>query len=100
MTAWSNSTRRRRLPKNWSVLVHQVKLRDGYRCTWTTNGTRCTAPADDIDHIHQGDDHSLANLRCLCKHHHTQKTNSESQRARGVGLLRKRPPVRHPGLKS
>ena len=43
---------------------------------------RCSAPATEVDHIKNNDDHSLENLRGLCHEHHAQKTQSESWASR------------------
>lgn len=90
---WTSSTRRARLPKNWSALVHIVKVRDRH-----CQHPGCSGPPDEVDHIKRGDDHTLTNLQALCRDHHKQKTSRESQQARGVGALRKRPTEPNPGL--
>jgi 5-methylcytosine-specific restriction protein A len=62
-----------------------------------TDGARCTAPADEVDHIVRGDDHSYANLASICLDHHKQKTAREAAEARRRTSNR-RPAERHPGL--
>lgn len=81
--AWESSDRRSRLPSNWSALVKAVKQRDGGRCTWRLpSGARCPRPGTDVDHRRNDDDHSLANLRLLCRAHHDQKTQREAYAGR------------------
>ena len=83
---WDNSTRRRRLPGNWSSLRQQVLRRDGFQCTWVDHiqgkRVRCIAKATDVDHIRAGDDHSVENLQSLCHPHHDRKTRGEGVAAR------------------
>ena len=99
-----NTTRRERLPSNWSTIRRQVLERDGNRCCWITlnldgRPVRCTSPATDVDHIRRGDDHSLDNLQSLCNHHHLVKTQGESVAAKKEIQQRfRRKPEEHPGL--
>jgi 5-methylcytosine-specific restriction enzyme A len=95
MSGWSSSTRRQRLPKDWPRLRTAVLERDPI-CRLRYPG--CTDRATEVDHRHRGDDHSLANLQGVCSSCHKRKTTSESQQARGVGPLRRRPAESHPGL--
>jgi 5-methylcytosine-specific restriction enzyme A len=76
---WAGSDRQARLPGNWSTIRRRVLERDGYECQL------CGAPADEVDHIRNNDDHSLANLWTLCEPHHKAKT------AREAAIGRKRP---------
>lgn len=94
---WAGSNRRARLPKNWPTIRARILRRDEHRCTWMTNGHRCTAPATDVDHRRPGDDHSDANLRSLCGPHHARKSAAEGGRA-PHRRLRRRPAEAHPGL--
>lgn len=91
-TGWQGSTRKARLPENWSYLRGLVLDRDGGRCT----EPGCGWPATDVDHIVPGDDHSLGNLRSLCAGHHRRKSSSEGGRARAARGRRAVEP--HPGL--
>jgi 5-methylcytosine-specific restriction enzyme A len=105
------------LPPEWPSLRKAALQRDEYRCTWFPGGSvqgwdyaqsythpyRCTAVATDVDHIGNNNDHSLHNLRSLCKQHHSSKTSSfahrtmnernKSQAQRNAGKGKK-----HPGL--
>jgi 5-methylcytosine-specific restriction endonuclease McrA len=98
MTAWRGSTRRYRLPPDWKKRRQVVLARDGYRCTWVENGVRCPRPATDVDHIRPGDDHSLTNLRSLCRQHHLSKSGREGRAAHRPRPSRLRPQPPHPGL--
>jgi 5-methylcytosine-specific restriction endonuclease McrA len=61
-----------------------------YRCRATTQL--------EVDHVKGRDDHTLANLATLCRHHHQIKTSRE---ARATQLSRgKRPGVVHHGLRN
>jgi 5-methylcytosine-specific restriction endonuclease McrA len=98
--AWSGSTRRSRLPKDWPAIVRRIKRRDQYRCTtlFEVSG-RCTQRGTDVDHIIPGDDHSDDNLRLLCRWCHTQKSSSEGGTAAARMRVRiQRPPTTHPAL--
>ena len=81
---------RARYPRNrygphWETIRRQVLKRDGHTCRWThPDGTRCTTPATDIDHIipfayfpNRAAANELANLQALCAHHHGIKTAHE-----------------------
>lgn len=93
---WGTSDRRSRLPPDWKTRRARVWLRDHGRCQWPTgDGGRCLKVARDVDHIADPDDHTDANLRCLCGPHHTAKTQAEALAGR-VHLFRE--PERHPGL--
>lgn len=94
---WADSTRRLRLPPGWDTIRRQVLNRDGWACTWIDDGRRCGQPANHVDHINRGDDHTLTNLRALCEPHHNRKSSAEGNTARRR-LTNRRPPERHPGL--
>lgn len=55
--------------------------RDGYRCTWTTDGRRCTETRNlEVDHrvsIVNGGTWELANLQTLCHKHHVEKGKAD-----------------------
>lgn len=96
---WKNSPRASQLPPRWRQLRERVLLRDGHRCTWTLDdGTRCTAQATEVDHITPGNNHTLPNLRALCRDHHAMKSSREGHEAKAARPIR-RPPEAHPGLK-
>ena len=89
---WDNSTRRERLPANWSSLRLQVLRRDNYRCVAdvVVNGKlqRCVNKATEVDHIIPNDNDELSNLRSLCHRCHAKKTHGEATKANA--LKRKR----------
>ena len=93
---WETSDRRSRLPADWRRLRRLILERDEHRCTWTDNGQRCRQPATDVDHVNRGDDHTPANLRSLCSHHHARKSSSEGNRAR-QRYTNRRPGEAYPG---
>lgn len=97
---WANSTRRQRLPSNWSFLREQVKKRAGDQCeAYLNNGLRCVEVGTDCDHIVAGDNHSLDNLQLLCSWHHKRKSSQEGQRAKKKPITERHPKERHPGLR-
>lgn len=97
--AWEGSDRRLRLPPDWKQRVAAVWKRDGGQCTWKLprTGKRCPRKGADVDHIRNNDDHSLGNLRLLCRHHHDQKTQREALFGRARRKLPKRAEEPHPG---
>lgn len=100
--AWETSDRAARLPANWKQLVAAVWKRDGGRCTWRLprSGKRCPRKGADVDHIRNDDNHSLSNLRLLCRAHHDQKTQREARWGRSARRrATKRAPEAHPGLR-
>jgi 5-methylcytosine-specific restriction protein A len=57
--AWDGSTRRERLPDNWTTeIVPAVFAEYGDTCHVCQE-----SGADEVDHVIRGDDHSLQNLR-------------------------------------
>lgn len=97
-SGWIGSTRRARLPRDWSARRARVLRRDGYRCTAADYGERCPEPATDVDHIEPGDDHSEANLASLCGWHHARKSAREGAAAAHANRAQRvRPPEPHPG---
>lgn len=99
---WKDSNRRQRLPDNWPVLRAQVIMRAGGICEEVkhSRGTRCTNPGVDVDHIEPGDDHSLGNLRLLCRWHHKAKSSAEGNEAKQAKRVKaRRQPERHPGVR-
>ena len=96
---WAGA-RKKRLPPDWEARRSRVLARDGYQCTHTRvdTGARCVEPASDVDHIVPGDDHSLSNLRALCRWHHARKSSAEGAAARRPRARKRRPQDKHPGL--
>jgi len=87
--AW-NTDRKDRLPSDWVKRRAIVLKRDGHRCV------ECGKPANQVDHIIAGDDHSFENLRALCRECHGKKSSAEGHAARSKKYS-KRPPEKHPG---
>jgi len=97
--SWATSTRRSRLPADWSTRRIRVLRRDAYKCrARNEDESLCLAPARDVDHIERGDDHDYANLQALCVWHHARKTAAEGAAARLPRPSQRREPQRHPGL--
>lgn len=94
---WQGSNRKAELPDDWPQRRAYILERDGHRCRWTENGPRCGAPANQVDHIRPGNDHSYDNLQALCPDHHAIKSSREGTAARWRHRQR-RPTERHPGL--
>jgi 5-methylcytosine-specific restriction protein A len=95
---WAGSDRRERLPADWTARRVRVLRRDGYRCQARDSlGHRCGMPANQVDHIDPGDDHSLENLQALCRWHHARKSSAEGNAAHRRRPSTRRPPEPHPG---
>ncbi len=77
---WEGSTRRQRLPSNWSGLRATVLARDPI----CQDGRVChgLALSSQVDHVTPGDDHDLANLQGICADCHQAKTQAEATAAR------------------
>lgn len=70
--------RRSELPADWPRRRLAVLERDGFRCQWSLgHDGKCGAPANQVDHVRRGNDHSLVNLRALCEEHHREKSSFE-----------------------
>lgn len=101
--AWSTSDRRAQLPPDWAALRQRVMARDKWSCQWRyPNGGRCSAKANQCDHINPKGGDSESNLRALCEKHHAWKSSSEGGTARAVAVAAakarvSRPPERQPG---
>lgn len=94
-TGWTNesqSARRAQLPKDWAARRQAVIARDRGRCQ------QCGRPGTDVDHIVRGNDHSLANLRLLCRTCHMRRTGRDGGTTPRRTKRSHRPPERHPGL--
>ncbi len=100
---WEGSDRRDELPPGWRTIIRpRILRRDGYRCTWVTEGERCEAQATDVDHIDRGNDHRDENLASVCAWHHGRKSSAEGLAARAARAryrpTNRRPSEAHPGL--
>lgn len=85
-----------RLPSNWKVLRRRVLTRDFHVCQM--RGERCQLVATEVDHIIPNEDHSMGNLRAVCKVCHWEKTKVEAAEGYRRALTRgKRPQEPHPG---
>ncbi|MBB4935663.1 hypothetical protein F4561_006572 [Lipingzhangella halophila] len=94
-TAWRTTPR----PQGWKALRAQALDRDDHQCTWVDEeGSRCTAQGTDADHIGDAQDHSIDNIRTLCRTHHRKRTALQARAARGQQPKRKRDSETHPGL--
>lgn len=74
--AWAGSNRRKRLPSNWHAIRQRVLRRDWQICYL------CGSPANEVDHINPGDDHSMENLAAICTNCHRKKSSREGNAAR------------------
>lgn len=96
---WAGSTRKSRLPADWSIkggTRDRILARDNGICYL------CGQPgADRVDHIEQGDDHRDENLAAVhdavWPHCHRYKSSREGNAARWR-VTEKRPKPKHPGL--
>lgn len=104
--SWTSSDRRDRLPPDWEKIRKRVLRRDHGVCQADSErrlGQSCGKPANQVDHVRAGDDHSEENLQALCEWHHNQKSGREgaeaSRKARAQRATRfRRTEERHPGL--
>ncbi|MFF9525343.1 HNH endonuclease [Streptomyces achromogenes] len=98
--AWQGSTRKSRLPKDWPRIRARVLRRDKGVCQAVfSDGRRCEQPANQVDHVKAGDDHSLANLQALCAWCHARKSAQEGGAAAALTRVRtERPKPIHPAL--
>jgi 5-methylcytosine-specific restriction enzyme A len=96
--AWDTSTRKSRLPADWSTRRVRVLRRDGYKCQARDSlGVQCGDPANQVDHIIPNDDDSYENLQSLCRWHHARKSSAEGVAARKPRATQRREPEAHPG---
>ena len=99
--AWDQgkSDRAQRLPSDWQRRRLRILRRDRYSCqARMSDGSKCLAPANQVDHKIPGDDHSEANLEALCTWHHARKSSAEGAAARRRRPSRYLPRESHPGL--
>jgi 5-methylcytosine-specific restriction protein A len=98
MAGWNGSTRRSRLPSNWPALRTAVMRRDRGICYV------CGGPgADTVDHVEQGDDHSMGNLAAIHDRNppHCHRFKSAAEGHAGLAVQRakgRHPAERNPGL--
>lgn len=96
--AWSTSDRASRLPGNWAQIKAAVKRRARGQCEARAHVPGCDGVGTEVDHVRQGDDHSMANLQLLSVPCHRAKTNAETiARNKARARMRRRPEERHPG---
>jgi 5-methylcytosine-specific restriction protein A len=93
--SWAGSTRRARLPSDWPARVKKVKQRARGRCEDPFHAVDCDRVGREVDHIKQGDDHSLSNLQLLSTACHARKTRLDNGYRAAVQL----PAERHPGAR-
>ncbi len=93
---WDTSTRT--MPPGWDALRLRVLRRDRYSCQHREpNGAACPARASDVDHVKPGNDHSMTNLRALCREHHLAKSSAEGHAAWAARRIpARRPTEPHP----
>ncbi|QSR28889.1 HNH endonuclease [Nocardioides aromaticivorans] len=91
--AWSTSTRHDRLPGDWDARVKAVKNRANNQCEAAYHVEECDGRGRDVDHIRQGDDHSLTNLQLLSGPCHAAKTRLDN----GYTAAVRAPVEKHPG---
>lgn len=87
--AWQGSTRKQRLPSDWSTRRLVVLKRDKGICYV------CQGPnADTVDHVIAGDDHSLNNLKAIhqnvAPYCHRSKSSQEGHQAKRDQRIRRR----------
>lgn len=94
---WAGSTRRARLPADWTTRREATRQRANGQCEGISlhgeprwHVPDCDGHGTDCDHDQRGDDHSLTNLRWLSPPCHREKTKLEKP-------SRKRPTEPHPG---
>jgi 5-methylcytosine-specific restriction protein A len=110
---WTNSPTSRRkaqLPDDWPAIRELVLERDGYRCTWTEQDTRPDGvrnkpdhmrhggKVNQVDHVGDGNDHRLSNLRTLCERHHAVRSAWQSPQVKFPQHRGRNGGEKHPGL--
>jgi 5-methylcytosine-specific restriction enzyme A len=95
------------LPPGWRRISQDVIKRD-LVCQWGSipeDGAEwgsCNEICREADHIGDASNHSMGNLRGLCKFHHAKRTASQGVAGRArirSSRPRARPVERHPGWK-
>lgn len=83
------STRKERLPRDWSTRRQVVLRRDKAICYLCGEGG-----ADTVDHVIAGDDHALENLKAVhdrvAPHCHRYKTSNDAHQAKQAQRIRRR----------
>lgn len=99
VSGWQGSTRKQTLPPGWWRIRGHVLNRDGHACQHVRydTGNTCGAPANQVDHVGDRDDHSPANLRALCEWHHLQRSSSQGGTA-AAAKRKKAQKQKHPGI--
>src|ERR1700755_230325 len=95
---WAGSTRRHRLPANWSTpggLRDQVLKAPGGRVC-KLRYEDCTRSATEANHKIPGDDQSMDTLQSACSHCHRIKSSREGAAAKP---RERRAPETHPAYK-
>lgn len=103
--AWGvhRTDRRETLPPDWPARRASTFARDGYQCVHVRedNEQRCTETTNlECDHIGDRGDHSLDNLRTLCRYHHAKRSGGQGGVASATRKRKKytRPAEEHPPL--
>lgn len=91
---WADSTRRSRLPSDWSQRRQTVKERANGRCQAESHAPQCDGIGNECDHRDGTDDHNIDNLQWLSTPCHAAKTQREAQAGKPK---RTRTPEQHPG---
>lgn len=93
--AWdSNHKRMKELPRDWPARRKAVIQRDRGLCVL------CGSKGTDVDHIVRGMDHSLANLRLLCRSCHMKRTGSDGGRTKRSPKRKWKREEPHPGRRA
>lgn len=93
---WAGSTRRDTLPPDWRTRIRPAVIARDKVCQWRmSEGGKCGAPGNQVDHIGDRLDHRLENLQLLCAEHHNLKSSRQGNAAKP---RERRPPEKHPGL--
>lgn len=87
--AWGihRTDRRETLPPDWPARRAKTFARDGYQCVHVREDTeqRCNETTNlECDHIGDRGNHSLDNLRTLCRYHHAKRTGGQGGTAAAV----------------
>lgn len=94
--AWSQN--RPPLPPDWEARRRYVLARDKFYCQLAFESI-CTVQAVEVDHIDRNDDHTMNNLRAVCRECHWERTKAQAAEAtRRLWAQTKVPRPKHPGL--
>lgn len=78
---WSGVTRRYNLPKDWKQRRKLVLIKDRRTCY------ACGGVATEVDHLINGDDHSMNNLASICRQCHQVKSSWEGHKEKGHNAM-------------